>query len=176
MSFLDKVDTALWTPAATRAAVDAQSMYGGVAFLLKDVDTAEDAKLILQTLARQPAQLVQGIPVNLFSSAGVQNAAVDGLVKFSPGIFTKGFTEAVTKGFRSVAEEVLAMPILQTGGNIDKKELMDVVSVALKQGGARVYGIATAFGEAPIGTVNAQAKMIGNGQAVIEYLDMRKRS
>jgi hypothetical protein len=171
MSFLDKVDTALWTPAATRAAVDAQSMYGGVSFLMKDIDTAEDAKLILQTLARQPAQLVQGIPVNLFSSAGIQNAAVDGLVKFSPGIFTEGFTKAVQKGFRSVADEVIAMPFLQAGGNIDKKELMDTVLVALKQGGARVYGIATALGEAPVGTTKAVAKMTGNGQAVIEYMD-----
>lgn len=173
--FLTKVDTAIFRPATTRAAIDAQSLYGGIAAIIKDTDNIEDAKLLLQTLARQPSQLVTGIPVNLFSSARIQATAVDGMVKIVPGVFSKGFVDAVERTYRSIADDVLQLPILQAGGAYDKKEVMDTLLVALKQGGARAYGVATAFGEAPMGTVRAQAKMTGNGNAVIEYIDQAKK-
>ncbi|MBK8467756.1 MAG: hypothetical protein IPL32_18240 [Chloracidobacterium sp.] len=173
MSFLDQVDTAIFTPKVTKAAQESKTLFSGIAVLIRDADTTDDIKTILRILATDPAQLVKGVPANVFSGAGLQDLAHNGVVKFAPQVFNKQFVDALQRSYRSVVGEILNSATLSKAGLIDKIPFMDELVANLNQGGARVYNVATAFGEAPIGTTKATARMTGNGQAVIDYIDSK---
>lgn len=174
-----KADMALVHPAQTKAAMDAQTLYGGIINIVKDADTKEDWRLILQTLARQPEQLVKGLPVNLFSSPTLQNlAGADGLVKWPAAVFgNKGFLDALQGSYRAVADDLPLLESLAGSGPINKLEGADSAGKALldafEVGGFRRYGIATEYGAAPLNTV-PKLQDLGGGQAVITWLDDAK--
>lgn len=170
-----KAEMLLVRPGETKAAIDAQTLYGGIVNILKDADTKEDWRLILQTLGRQPEQLVKGLPVNLFSSQKLQDLAVDGVVKWPAAVFgQKGFLAALQGPYRAVADDLPLLDALTGSGLVNKLEGQDSAAMVLLDafdvGGLRRYGRATEYGQAPLNTV-AKLQDVGGGQAVITWLD-----
>jgi hypothetical protein len=155
---------------AERAARDITNL---VTTLVSDTDNATDIKTLLTTLARDPAQLIKGIPADMFTSPGLQARAVDGVVKFGAmGMNTKAFKEALNV-YRTIADEFLPnSKVLNAEGNINKIDLLVGEFIpAMLQGGYRRYKVATDLGEAPVGAVRARTRTFSGGQAAVEYVD-----
>jgi hypothetical protein len=155
---------------AERAARDITNL---VTTLVSDTDNATDIKTLLTTLARDPAQLIKGIPAEAFTSPGLQARAVDGVVKFGAmGMNTKAFKEALNV-YRTIADEFLPnSKVLNAEGNINKIDLLIGEFIpAMLQGGYRRYNVATDLGEAPVGAVKARTRTFSGGQAAVEYVD-----
>jgi hypothetical protein len=155
---------------AERAARDITNL---VTTLVSDTDNAADIKTLLTTLARDPAQLIKGIPAEVFVSPFLRDRAVDGVVKFGAmGMNTKQFRESLNV-FRTIADEFLPnSKVLNSEGAVNKADLLIGEFIpAMLQGGYRRYKVATDLGEAPVGAVRARTRTFSGGQAAVEYVD-----
>jgi hypothetical protein len=132
------------TVGASRADQAADTILRTGSTILADAETAADARILLTVLARNPAQLLKGIPANLFQSAGLlARAGDDGLIRFgASGMNTKKFVESLNS-FRSIADEYLAnSKILNGTGPLNRVALNSELVDAVQQGGYRYYGVA----------------------------------
>lgn len=137
--------TLVGTVGSARADIAADTMLRTASTLLSDVDTAGDARILLTTLARNPAQLLEGLPANLFQSAGLlARADSDGIIRFgSMGMNTKNFREALNS-FRAIADEYLANSSIlnRTDGVLNRPDLIAEFADAVQQGGYKYYKVA----------------------------------
>lgn len=165
----------LWTTGNARANIAADKMQRFVTNLLSEVETPQDARLLLNQLATDPTKLLTGIQANVYQSAGMlARAGQDGLIKF--GNMNLQNLKEPLRIYQQAAQDFLQnSKALQGGPILNKVDFMVEFTDAMKQAGYRFYNVADEASSIPTGTKTTRLRAVTGGQYVVEYVDSAKK-
>lgn len=165
----------LWHTGRTKADIQADRLLGPVVNLTKDAETTSDVRVILSTLATDPAQLIRGVPANLFQSQGIlARATTDGLVKFGSVGLDK--SKDALRIYQQMAGDFLAnAESLKTGPLLNKVDFANDFLGYMQQAGYRYFGVGDELAGVPMGTTTARIRNVEGGQSVVDYVGADKK-
>lgn len=165
----------LWHTGRTKADIAADRLLGPVVNLTKDAETTSDMRVILSTLATDPAQLIRGVPANLFQSQGIlARATTDGLVKFGSVGLDK--SKDALRIYQQMAGDFLAnADSLKAGPLLNKVDFANDFLGYMQQAGYRHFGVGDELAGVPVGTTTARIRNIEGGQSVVDYVGADKK-